>query len=78
MLRFRVWKDWYKKCTNGRGYKFLVLLGLRKSSTFEMEYQFYKAYRKYGDKLIERPGYILTAEQIRDILDRQDESEEDE
>lgn len=20
-LRFKVWKDWYKKCVNGRGYK---------------------------------------------------------
>lgn len=79
MLRFKVWKDWYKKCVNGQGYKFLVLFGLRKSPTFEMQYQFYKAYRKYGDKLVkqlEHPGYILTADQIRDILNDDNESEE--
>ena len=37
-LRFKVWKDWYKKCMNGRGYKFLVLFGLRKSPTFDQLY----------------------------------------
>lgn len=34
-LRFNVWKDWYKRCLNGRAYKIMVLLGLRHSPTFE-------------------------------------------
>ena len=45
ILRFKVWKDWYKKCVNGRGYKFLVLFGLRKSPTFNQLYEFEK-YKK--------------------------------
>lgn len=35
-LRFNVWKDWYKRCLDGRGYKIMVLLGLRHSHTFEL------------------------------------------
>ncbi len=34
-LRFNVWKDWYKRCLNGRAYKIMVLFGLRHSPTFE-------------------------------------------
>ena len=34
-LRFNVWKDWYKRCLDGRAYKIMVLLGLRHSPTFE-------------------------------------------
>lgn len=45
ILRFKVWKDWYKKCVNGRGYKFLVLFGLRHSPTFNQLYEFEK-YKK--------------------------------
>lgn len=30
-LRFNVWKDWYKRCLDGRVYKIMVLLGLRHS-----------------------------------------------
>lgn len=45
ILRFKVWKDWYKKCMNGRGYKFLVLFGLRHSPTFNQLYEFEK-YKK--------------------------------
>lgn len=48
ILRFKVWKDWYKKCVNGRGYKFLVLFGLRKSPTFEMDLMFSKAKKQCG------------------------------
>ena len=46
-LRFKVWKDWYKKCVNGRGYKILVLFGLRKSPTFDQLYWF----EKYKDSI---------------------------
>ena len=35
-LRFNVWKDWYKRCLDGRVYKIMVLLGLRHSPTFEL------------------------------------------
>ena len=49
VLRFKVWKDWYKKCVNGRGYKFLVLFGLRKSPTFERELMFSKAMKQCND-----------------------------
>ena len=45
ILRFKAWKDWYKKCMNGRGYKFLVLFGLRHSPTFNQLYEFEK-YKK--------------------------------
>lgn len=76
ILRFKVWKNWYKKCVNGRGYKFLVLFGLRHSPTFEMELVFYKAYRKYGNEYLEHSGYILTTDRIRDIIDANKESEE--
>jgi hypothetical protein len=34
-LRFKVWKDWYKRCLNGRVCKIMVLLGLQHSPTFE-------------------------------------------
>ena len=37
-LRFKVWKDWYKKCMNGRVYKILVLFGLVNSPTFDQLY----------------------------------------
>ena len=36
-LRFNVWKDWYKRCLDGRVYKIMVLLGLRHSPTFERD-----------------------------------------
>lgn len=36
MTRFELWKDWYKHCSNHPIYKFLVLLGLVKSPSFEM------------------------------------------
>ena len=35
-LRFKVWKDWYKRCLDGRVYKIMVLLGLQHSPTFEL------------------------------------------
>lgn len=48
-LRFKVWKDWYKKCMNVLVYKILVLFGLRKSPTFETELTFSKAKKQYGN-----------------------------
>ena len=55
-LRFNVWKDWYKRCLNGRAYKIMVLFGLRHSPTFEqnlrmatVERLLYKELRKRND-----------------------------
>lgn len=44
-LRFKVWKDWYKKCMNVLVYKILVLFGLVNSPTFDQLYEFEK-YKK--------------------------------
>lgn len=41
-FRFKVWKDWYRHCTNGRIYKILVLVGLAHSPTFNQLYSFEK------------------------------------
>ena len=68
-LRFKVWKDWYKKCMNGRGYKFLVLFGLRKSPTFELNYAVAKAYEKYGDVIFTRCTCPSSVE-IKEIMEQ--------
>lgn len=68
-LRFKVWKDWYKKCMNGRVYKFLVLFGLRKSPTFEMNFEVAKAYEKYGDVIFHHV-YGPSAEEIKEIFEQ--------
>lgn len=39
---FKGWNEWRKRNTNGRIYKFLVLLKLTKSPTFESHRQFRK------------------------------------
>lgn len=36
MSRFELWKDWSKHCLNHPFYKFLVLIGLAHSPSFEM------------------------------------------
>lgn len=36
MSRFELWKDWYKHSLNHPFYKFLVLIGVAYSPTFEM------------------------------------------
>lgn len=36
MTRFELWKDWYKHCLNHPVYKFLVLIRLVNSPSFEM------------------------------------------
>lgn len=36
MIRFELWKDWNKRCLNHPVYKFLVLIGLARSPSFEM------------------------------------------
>ena len=38
LLRLKVWKHWNKKCVNGKLYKFLVLLGVRRSPSFYCNY----------------------------------------
>lgn len=35
--RFKDWNRWRKSCLNGKIHKFIVLIGLRKSDTFEIE-----------------------------------------
>lgn len=40
MKRFKLWLDWNKRCLNHPFYKFLVLIGLAKSPTFELYYAF--------------------------------------
>ena len=47
-FRFKVWKDWYKHCTNGRVYKILVLFSLAKSPSFDQLYEF----EKYKDSIV--------------------------
>lgn len=36
MSRYELWKDWCKHCTNHPVYKFLVLIGLIRNSSFEI------------------------------------------
>lgn len=50
MTRFELWKDWYKRCLNHPIYKFLVLLRLAHSPSFEMHYELMKHLKQY-------PGY---------------------
>lgn len=38
LLRLKVWKHWNKKCVNGKLYKFLVLLGIKRSPSFHCNY----------------------------------------
>lgn len=33
--RYKLWKNWYKHCSNGSLYKILVLFGITHSPTFE-------------------------------------------
>lgn len=50
MTRFELWKDWYKHCLNHPVYKFLVLIRLAHSPSFEMHYEVMKHLEQY-------PGY---------------------
>lgn len=47
MTRFKLWKDWYSHCTNHPVYKFLVLLRIVNSQSFEK----YSEIRSQIDKL---------------------------
>lgn len=47
-FRWNIWKNWYKRCTNGRVHKIFVLFGIINSPTFEMAYNNAKYSRKYG------------------------------
>lgn len=51
LLRLKVWKHWNKKCINGKLYKFLVLLGVRRSPSFYCYYMAAKHKVKYGESL---------------------------
>lgn len=50
MTRFKLWKDWNKHCTNNPVYKFLVLIGLMHSPSFDM-------HQKIMEKLKQYPTY---------------------
>lgn len=67
-LRIKVWKDWYKHCTNGRVYKILVLFGLVHSPSFEVNFAVAKAYEKYGDVIFHKV-YGPSAEEIKEIME---------
>lgn len=49
MSRFELWKDWNKHCRNHPVYKFLVLIGLAHSPSFEI-------HRSVMEKLEQYPG----------------------
>lgn len=51
LLRLKVWKHWNKKCVNGKLYKFLVLLGVRRSPSFYCYYMSAKHNVKHGESL---------------------------
>lgn len=56
MSRLEVWKDWNKRCLNHPLYKFLVLIGLAHSPSFEI-------HKSVIEKLSQYPSYEYT---IRD------------
>ena len=45
--RYEIWKDWSRNNTNSKLHKILVLLGLRKSFSFEM----YIPFRDFTDTI---------------------------
>lgn len=51
LLRLKVWKHWNKKCINSKLYKFLVLLGVRRSPTFYCNYVWAKYKAEHGESL---------------------------
>lgn len=50
--RFRLWNKWRKNCLNGPLYKFLVLIGLRRSPTFHVFVEFRNWSMKFPDYTI--------------------------
>lgn len=48
--RFKLWNGWRKNCLNGPLHKFLVLIGLVRSPTFEI-------YRVFESIRLENPNW---------------------
>lgn len=51
LLRLKVWKRWNKKCINGKLYKFLVLLGIKRSPSFHCNYMAAKYKVEHNESL---------------------------
>lgn len=51
LLRLKVWKHWNKKCVNGKLYKFLVLLGIKRSLSFHCNYMAAKYKVEHNESL---------------------------
>ena len=67
LLRLKVWKHWNKKCINGKLYKFLVLLGVRRSPSFYCYYMAAKHKVKHGESLSDiLQSRITTIENIEE------------
>ena len=51
LLRLKVWKHWNKKYVNGKLYKFLVLLGIKRSPSFHCNYMAAKYKVEHNESL---------------------------
>lgn len=51
LLRLKVWKHWNKKCVNGKLYKFLVLLGIKRYPSFHCNYMAAKYKVEHNESL---------------------------
>lgn len=67
MTRFQLWKDWYKHSLNHPVYKFLVLIGLAHSPTFQIHSATIEKFEQY-------PGYTYS---VRDEKPEKTESKSD-
>lgn len=61
LLRLKVWKHWNKKCINSKLYKFLVLLGVRRSPSFYCYYMAAKHKVGHGESLSDIPQSRIIA-----------------
>lgn len=67
LLRLKVWKHWNKKCVNGKLYKFLVLLGVRRSPSFYRNYMAAKHKVEHDESLSDiLQSRIITIEDIEE------------
>lgn len=74
LLRLKVWKDWNKKCINSKLYKFLVLLGVRRSPTFYCNYMVAKHKVEHDESLSDiLQSRIIAIEDVRKMCDGLDE-----
>lgn len=67
LLRLKVWKHWNKKCINSKLYKFLVLLGVRRSPSFYCNFMAAKYKVEHDESLSDiRQLRIITIENIEE------------